>query len=74
VHEEILWQSPGGGCLIDDLQRAFKIQIIAIAFTGKTYRPPRDGHRSARSTPPIADQKAISEFEDAFMLDESPAL
>jgi di/tricarboxylate transporter len=64
------------GHTIDDLQRAFKVQIVATCFQGKTYTaPPRDVVIEAPAQlAVIADQQAISEFEDAFLLDEAAGL
>ena len=64
------------GHTIDDLQRAFQVQIVATCFQGKTYTaPPRDVVIEAPAQlAVIADQQAITEFEDAFMLDEAAGL
>ena len=64
------------GHTMDDLQRAFNLQIIATAFHGRTYTsPPRDVRIEAPAKlAVIADSQAIAEFKEAFLLPEASEL
>jgi di/tricarboxylate transporter len=64
------------GHTMDDLQRAFNLQIIATSFQGRIYTaPPRDVVIEAPAKLAIiADQHSISEFKLAFDLPEASEL
>jgi len=64
------------GHTLGDLQTAFKVQVIATAFQGRTYTaPPRDVMIEAPAKLAIiADAEAIASFKDAFSLPEASEL
>jgi len=77
IHEVVV---PEGSVLVghtmDDLQRAFGLQIVATHYQGRSYpAPPRDTVLEAPSVLAIiADANAIEEFKLSFGLTESGAL
>ena len=64
------------GHTIDDIQRAFGLQIVATRFEGHTYpAPPRDTVlRAPAVLAVIADMTAIESFKLSFGLEESTQL
>ncbi|MDA8585088.1 SLC13 family permease [Rhodobacteraceae bacterium] len=64
------------GHTLGDLQTAFRVQVIATAFQGRTYTaPPRDVMIEAPAKLAIiADANSIAEFKDAFSLPEASEL
>lgn len=64
------------GHTVDDIQRAFDLQIVATHYKGRTYpAPPRDTILEAPSVLAIiANAQAIEEFKLSFGLTESTGL